>query len=324
MQKRKSVKKQKTESILVTGGSGFVGSHLVEKLVEGGNRVTIIDDFSNGRIENLKNVKEAITIIKGDISIPVSKLKKLLGGYQFTKIFNLACHPRSLSLSNPVRDLEVNALGTLNILEIARTYNKCKVVFTSNSGIYGEPQYLPINEKHIDNPTTPYDANKLVAEYYLKIYHRIYGIPIGICRLATVYGERQMAKPDWKPVIAEFAYKISKNISPVICWDGKQTRDLIYVKDVVQGLMKASQAETGDNIFILGTGVETSINQIYSLVCKALGKNVKPKRRKKMPGDIRRMQYSSKKAKTFFEFEPLYSTEEGIKQYVDWMMNNNE
>jgi len=194
------------------------------------------------------------------------------------------------------------------------------MVFTSNSGIYGDPEYLPIDETHPDKPSTPYDANKLVSEYYMKIYHHIYGIPIAICRLATVYGERQRTELEWKPVIPEFATNIQRGEPPTIYWDGEQTRDLIYVKDVVQGLLKAFTSEnTEDEVFILGTGIETSINDIYKIICQSLGKNVEPKRAGKVDGDIRRMKLSSAKAKKVFGFTPDYSLEQGIKNYIDWL-----
>lgn len=304
--------------ILITGGAGFVGSHLAEELVKKGKDVVIIDDFSNGRIENLDNVKDEIDLIRADISIDFKGLKEIFRNHRFEKIFNLACHPRSLSLKDPFRDLEVNARGTLNILELARI-NNSKVIFTSNSGIYGDPKYLPIDEKHPDNPTTPYDANKLVAEYYLKVYTNIHNLPIAICRLATVYGERQQAKPGWKPVIAEFTQNIIKGIPSTIYWDGEQTRDLIYVKDVVQGLIKASESDTKDQVFILGTDTETSINEIYAIVCKTLGKNIEPEKGPKASGDIRKMKLSYLKAKEFFGFQPEYNIKQGIKNYIDWV-----
>jgi UDP-glucose 4-epimerase len=313
-------KKIKNGKFLITGGAGFIGSHLAEKLVEEKAKVVVLDDFSNGRLENLEKVKDKIKIIKADVSWSFEKIKKILRDYKFDGIFHLACHPRSLSLKNPFRDLEVNARGMLNVLELAKL-NRCKVVFTSNSGIYGEPKYLPIDEKHPDNPTTPYDANKLVAEHYMKIYYRIFNTPIAICRLATVYGERQRTKPDWKPVIPEFATKILNNEPLTIYWNGKQTRDFIYVKDVVQGLYKAFLANTKDEIYILATGVETSINEIYKIICEILGKKVKPKREKKLPGDIRRMKYSYMKAEKTFGFRPAYSLKQGIRNYISWLQS---
>ena len=307
------------KTILITGGAGFVGSHLTEKLLEDGATVVIIDDFSNGTMANLENVKDKVTVLKHDISVSFAQFKKALSGYKFDGIFHLACFPRSLSLKDPFRDLEVNAKGTLNVLELARL-NKAKVVFTSNSGIYGDPDYLPIDEKHPDKPSTPYDANKLVSEYYLKIYYHIYGIPIAICRLATVYGERQRTKPEWKPVIPEFATKVLRGESSTIYWDGEQTRDLIYVKDVVQGLVKAFASDsTADEVFILGTSIETSVNRIYQIICQALGKQIEPTRAGKVAGDIRRMKLSFEKAERTFAFKPEYSLEQGVKNYIDWL-----
>ena len=309
----------KKQNILVTGGAGFIGSHLSEALLAAGAGVVIVDDFSHGTMANLEQVKDEVIVLEHDISQRFSELAEVVREFTFDGIFHLACHPRSMSLKNPFRDLEVNAKGTLNVLELAKL-SRSKIVFTSNSGIYGDPEYLPIDENHPDKPSTPYDANKLVSEYYMTIYHHIYGIPIAICRLATVYGERQRTEPEWKPVIPEFATKIQGGESPVIYWDGEQTRDLIYVKDVVQGLLKAFTSEnTGDGAFILGTSIETSINDIYKIICQYLGKNVEPKRDSKVAGDIRRMKLSFAKAKKAFGFNPDYSLEQGIKNYLDWL-----
>jgi len=309
----------KKQGILVTGGAGFIGSQLSEALLAEGAGVVIIDDFSHGSMANLEHIRDKVVVLEHDISQGFSALAEVVREFTFDGIFHLACYPRSLSLKNPFRDLEVNAKGTLNILELARL-SRSKMVFTSNSGIYGNPEYLPIDEKHPDKPSTPYDANKLVSEYYMKIYHHIYRIPIAICRLATVYGERQRTEPGWKPVIAEFATKVLQGEQPTIYWDGEQTRDLIYVKDVVQGLVKAFRSEdTEDEIFILGTGTEISINEIFRVVCMALGKRVEPKRAEKTAGDIRRMKLSSEKAGRTFGFRPEYSLEQGIRNYMNWL-----
>jgi UDP-glucose 4-epimerase len=304
--------------ILVVGGAGFIGGHLSEALLASGASVVIIDDFSSGTMANLESIKDKVVVIKHDISKPFAQLTKAVKKYTFDGIFNLACYPRSMSLKNPFRDLEVNARGTLNILELARLYG-AKMVFTSNSGIYGDPDYLPIDEKHPDKPSTPYDADKLVSEYYMKIYHRIYGLPIGICRLAAVYGDRQRLKPDWRPLIPEFVTKVDRGEAPTIYWDGEQTRDLIYVKDVVQGLVKALLSnKTGEEVFILGTCVETSVNSLFHMICKALDKNIEPKRAEKVLGDIRRMQLSYTKAEKTFDFKPEYTLEQGLKKYIEW------
>jgi UDP-glucose 4-epimerase len=306
------------KKILVIGGAGFIGGHLSEALVASGASVFIIDDFSSGTMANLKSIKDGVTVIEYDISRPFPELKKVVKKYNFDGIFHLACWPRSMSLKDPFRDIEINAMGTINALEMAKQYN-AKMVFTSNSGIYGDPDYLPIDEKHPDKPSTPYDANKLVSEYYMKIYHRIYGIPIGIVRLAAVFGERQKIKEGWKPVIPEFVTKVNSGEPPVIYWDGEQTRDLIYVKDVVQGLMKVMASDkTGEEVFILGTCVENTINQIFKAICKILNKNIEPKRAEKVPGDIRRMQLSFAKAQKMLGFKPEYTFEQGLNNYIKW------
>lgn len=311
---------KKNPKILITGGAGFVGSHLAERLLDDGAEVVILDDFSNGRSENIEHIKDRVVVIEQDISQSLKKIQQKLINKKFNGIFHLACFPRSMSLENPIRDLEVNAKGTLNVLEIAKE-NNAKVVFTSNSGIAGNPKYLPIDEKHPDNPLTPYDADKLVSEYYMKIYYRIFGVKIAICRLAAVYGERQMIKPGWKPVIPEFVDKLLKGEQPTIFGDGKQTRDLIYVKDVVGGLVKAySSDKTKDETFILSTCVETSVFDILTKISKILGKKVMPKKAGKMLGDIDRMKLSFNKANVTFGFKPEYDLERGIKNYINWLL----
>jgi len=312
----------KAERIFVTGGAGFIGSHLVEELVKQNKEVMVVDDFSNGTMNNLREVEKDVEVWNRDISNDIVQYKKGIG--ELDGIFHLACHPRSFSLEKPFRDLDVNARGMLNILELAKANNNCKVVFTSNSGIYGEPKYLPIDDLHSDNPTTPYDANKLVSEYYGKIYNQIYGVPIGLVRLATVYGERQRTTPIWKPVITEFITKLLNDEQPTINWDGKQTRDFIYVNDVVSGLLKAFKEDTKREVFILSTDVETSIREIYDKICAILGTDIEPLKAEKTPGDIRRMKYSYVKAKRWLKFEPAYDMQKGLETHIKWMITNKE
>ncbi len=315
---------RKKKTFLISGGAGFVGSHLTDALLQQGHSVVIIDDFSNGTRENLRQHRgdTQLRVIRGDIAWPMTRLKRTLHGFHFDGIFHLACHPRSLSLRNPHRDLEVNALGTLQLLELAKLHH-CKLVFTSNSGIAGNPVYLPTDERHPDQPSTPYDANKLVGEYYCRIYHRIHGVPVGIVRFAAVYGERQRTKPGWKPLIAEFVDKVSKDQRPTIHWDGRQTRDFLYVKDAVQGVLKAFYGTTGDDFYLISTNTETSVNQLFATVCKVLGKKITAIQKPKVPGDIRRMQLSYRKARRTFGYQPKYSLEQGVRNYVDWVGLSN-
>jgi len=297
---------------LVTGGLGFVGSHLVEELMEIGHKVTVLDNLSNGNIQNLSHV-EGIT---KDIS-NVENLETTHFSEKFDGIFHLATSPRSSSLDDPIRDIETNCKGMIRVLEIAKK-NNAKVVFTSNSGIYGSAEEgKAIDENSINNPTTPYDADKLVSEYYCKIYHNIHGVKSAVVRFATVYGERQVVneKLNWRPLVATFVKKIVNNEEVTINGDGKQTRDLIYVKDAVQGVIKAMNSSNDNaNIFLLSTKTETSVNDVLHLIEDIVGLKAKIRKTDPLKGDIRRMKYDYNKAKEKLGYEPKFSVKDGIDE----------
>ena len=301
---------------LVTGGLGFVGSHLVEELMEIGHKVTVLDNLSNGNIQNLSHV-EGIT---KDIS-NVENLETTHFSEKFDGIFHLATSPRSSSLDDPIRDIETNCKGMIRVLEIAKK-NNAKVVFTSNSGIYGSAEEgKAIDENSINNPTTPYDADKLVSEYYCKIYHNIHGVKSAVVRFATVYGERQVVneKLNWRPLVATFVKKIVNNEEVTINGDGKQTRDLIYVKDAVQGVIKAMNSSSNNaNIFLLSTKTETSVNDVLHLIEDIVGLKAKIRKTDPLKGDIRRMKYDYNKAKEKLGYEPKFSVKDGIERLVKY------
>ena len=301
---------------LVTGGLGFVGSHLVEELMEIGHKVTVLDNLSNGNIQNLSHV-EGIT---KDIS-NVENLETTHFSEKFDGIFHLATSPRSSSLDDPIRDIETNCKGMIRVLEIAKK-NNAKVVFTSNSGIYGSAEEeKAIDENSINNPTTPYDADKLVSEYYCKIYHNIHGVKSAVVRFATVYGERQVVneKLNWRPLVATFVKKIVNNEEVTINGDGKQTRDLIYVKDAVQGVIKAMNSSSNNaNIFLLSTKTETSVNDVFHLIEDIVGLKAKIRKTDPLKGDIRRMKYDYNKAKEKLGYEPKFSVKDGIERLVKY------
>lgn len=310
------------KDVLITGGAGFVGSHLIEALLEEDTQITVVDDFSNGSHDNLKNFEDKISIENFDIS---KSNWDNLNKYDPDTIFHLATHPRSFSLQDPKRNAEVNVIGTINVLEFAKKKNS-KIVYTSNSGICGDPQFFPVTEDHPIDCKTPYDANKLVGEYYMKIYYKIYGVYSVIFRLATVYGERQRVneKLGWRPLIATLVNKIENNETPLIQWDGQQTRDLIYVKDVVNCLiLGAKSSNHGGEMFLLSTNKETSVNETYDVICKITGKKIEPRYEGKNPGDLRRMILSYDKAKKAFGYSPSFSLEDGIRRYINWFITQN-
>jgi UDP-glucose 4-epimerase len=299
---------------LITGGAGFVGSHLADKLVAQGDEVTVMDDFSNGSRQNISHL--SVKLMKVDISRKFAQatLKKL-ASEKFDVIYHLACFPRSMSFDDPFRDVEVNVAGMVNILELAKR-TKSKVIFSSNSGIYGTPERLPINEDCEDMPSSPYDIDKLAAEYFVKIYSRTFSIPATIFRFGTVYGSRQKVSPTWKPVIAEFVCKMLKKTAPTVDGDGKQTRDFIHVSDIVEALLRATEVETDLKPIVLSSNTELSINQLYNIIAKLLNFKKPPKKAPPKIGDVRRMWYDNAHAKKVLRWSPKMTLMEALKKDV--------
>lgn len=305
------------QNVVVFGGAGFVGSHLVEALLKQDKTITVIDDFSNGSQNNLSTISDKIKIIKFDI---VNKDWSSLMNLKPDVIFHLATHPRSFSLQDPIKNADVNVIGMINVLDFAKKKNS-KLIYTSNSGICGDPQFLPVTEEHPIDCKTPYDANKLIGEHYAKIYQKIYGLYVTVFRLATVYGERQIVNEElgWRPIIPNLVKKLEQNETPIINWDGEQTRDLIYVKDVADCLIKGSESnDQNGEMFLLSTNKETSVNEALRVISEVTGKNIAPKYTEKNPGDIRRMVLSYDKAKKAFGYSPKVSLKEGVTKYVNW------
>ena len=304
-------------NFLVTGGAGFVGSHLVEALYANNHNVTVLDNLSNGHESNLLSLKNKITTYFTN----VEQIKSTTFDTKFDGIFHLATSPRSSSLMDPYRDIETNCKGMISVLELAKKDN-AKVVFTSNSGIYGSiDNKESIDENSFNNPTTPYDANKLVSEYYCKIYHNIHNVQSTVVRFATVYGERQRVNEslNWKPLVATFVKNVLEKKEVVINGDGNQTRDLIYVKDAVQGVIKAMESKSNSaEIFLLSTNTETSVNQVLNIVQDISGLDATVVHSSFLKGDIMRMRYNYNKAKQTIGFEPKYTIKQGISNLIDY------
>ena len=314
-----------TKSV-ITGGAGFVGSHLAEELARRGRAVVVIDDLSNGRMDNLSAIVHQIGFHRHDIT---RGLLKVDGLQNIDEIYHLACYPRQISFANPVRDCEVNLTGAISCLELARKTG-AKVLLTSNTGIVSNPQSLPVDETFSPNPLTPYDVNKLASEYMLKAYHKFYGIRTATVRFASIYGPRQRVneKLGWKPVIPEFATKALGGESPIIDGDGKQTRDFLYVKDAVDGVIRAMESASPEansgGVFILGTNREVSISEVYQAIAKLLNASVLPKHGAAKADDIMRMRYNYGKAKATFGFDPSTKVEDGLAETIEFLRKEAE
>lgn len=265
--KRQVYKKQCALSrmrILVTGGAGFIGSHLCEALAKEGHAVTVIDDLSSGSIENLpRGVALAQLSITDDLTSVFEKTKP-------QAIFHLAAQiDVRKSLENPALDAKVNILGSLNLLDTANRFGCKRIIFSSTGGaLYGETDRRPTSETHSTRPESPYGIAKLAVEGYLRVYARLHGFSVCVLRYANVYGPRQALKSE-AGVVALFIKQILAEKQCIIFGDGRQTRDYVYVADVVEANLAALGNEL-QGTFNIGTGVETSVNELYTLIAREL------------------------------------------------------
>ena len=307
---------------VVTGGVGFIGSHLVDRLLEGGNEVLIVDDFSNGYEENLPDPEpDSIRVVREDVSSKATL--DVVRESRPELIYHLACYPRSISFSDPEHCATVNLISTYGLCEVARSMGS-GIVFSSNSGLIGEPRYLPVDEEHPVHPTTPYDVHKLASEHAIRIYSESCGIGGVVLRFASVYGPRQRPNDrlGWRPIVPEWISRLSAGEPIVIESTGDQTRDFVYVDDVVDAVLRAGKKALEKRVFggpyLIGTGIETSINQLHEILRSMIGGTSETKHAARKLGDIDRMAYSNKKARSDLGWEPETRLQDGLKSTVEW------
>jgi len=299
---------------LVTGGAGFIGSRLVDKLIKQGHRVTVIDNLSAGKKENLNKKAKFYKI---DIRNP--KISQIFNKEKPEIVFHYAAQiDVGKSLENPVFDAKVNILGTLNLLENCRKFKIKKIIFASSVGVYGEPEALPLKENYPLNPISPYSITKLAIEKYLN-YYRFQGLNFVCLRHSNVYGERQSSKGEGG-VVAIFIDRILKGEKPVIFGDGRQTRDFLYVDDAVDAAVLAIKASS-DAIYNVGTNKEINIKELLGLISLKMNQKVKPNFLPWRQGEIIRSRVNYSKIKKDLGWQPKYSLEKGIKETIDWFKN---
>jgi UDP-glucose 4-epimerase len=299
---------------LVTGGAGFIGSHIVDLLIEKGHDVIIIDNLSTGDKANINSKAKfyEMDIINSGIS---SIFKKEKPGY----VFHMAAQINlRMSVTDPMFDSETNILGALNILENSVKNGVKKIFFPSSGTIYGEAKILPTPEDYAPRPLSPYAINKLTIENYLFYYRSIISSPIDyvVLRLGNIYGPRQSTKGE-AGVIAIFIDKLLNNVPPVIYGDGKQTRDYVYVKDVVHAFILALEKPISGH-FNISTGKETNVNEIYVRLIKATHKIISPVYMAEKDGDQKRICLDRRKALEELEWTPQYDLNSGINETVEW------
>lgn len=302
--------------ILVTGGAGFIGSNLVDELVALGYDVAVLDNLSTGKISNLEKVKDKIKFYKEDLRTFDKNILK-----DVDIVFHLAAQiDVRKSVSDPIYDMDVNIKGSLNLIKNALSMDVKKIIYSSSGGaIYGEPENLPVDEETPAKPVSPYGASKFAVECYLNSFYKIYGLNYTALRYGNVYGIRQDPLGE-AGVISIFCGRILSGKRPIIFGDGNQTRDYVNVRDVVK-ISLSVMKNTKYNVYNVGTGKETSVNELIEILSKIFNKKIIPIYSKERKGEIRRIALDIKRAKEEFNFNPL-SLEVGIKEVCEWMIKD--
>ena len=308
----------KGKNILITGGAGFIGSHLVDALVEN-NNITVYDDFSPGKYENIKHLDQHgnCTLIKDSV-LNFENLLKACKGVDM--IFHLAVQCIRLSIEKPFDNHEINATGSLYACEAARRAGIKRLVYVSSSEVYG----TAINEKILESdpciPTTVYGGAKLCGEAYARAYNRTYGLETIIVRPFNTYGPREHYEGVFGEVIPKFLIRMVNGLPPIIHGDGLQTRDFTYVSDTVDGIIRASICDKliGDAVNI-AAGKEQSIRDIAQIISEVTGIAIQPIFQSERPGDVRRHYADITRAKNILNYKPMIKIRDGIRMYYEWL-----
>ncbi len=302
---------------LVTGGAGFIGSHLVDELVRQGCRVTVLDNLSGGHLRNLEAAASRINFIQGDIRDLESVVRASEG---CEAVFHQAAVVSvTKTVEDPLESAQVNEIGTLNVLEAARRSGVSRIVLASSSAVYGDDPRLPKTETMTPGPLSPYAVQKLSNEYYARLYHRLYGLPAACLRYFNVFGPRQDPSSPYSGVISIFMTRASQNRAPAIYGDGRQTRDFVFVGDVVRAnLLAASRAAAVGEVFNIGTGRVIAIDALWQSIARIGGCRVSAEYREPRPGDIMHSRADIEKARQHLGFEPKMSLEEGLERTYTW------
>ncbi len=299
----------KGKKILVTGGAGFIGSNLVDKLSPN-NKVVVLDNLFSGLLSNLEKSKDRITFVKGDV-LDKALVKDIVAEVDY--IFHLAAHVGNIrSIKDPAFDLEVNIRGTLNLLEACRNSNVKRLVYSSSGAIFGEAKYLPIDEEHPLNPESPYAVSKLAAEKYCFAFHKVYGVPTTALRYFNVYGPRQDTS-EYANAISIFLSRTREGKPLTIFGDGKQTRDFIFIEDVVKAnILAATHPSAVGEIFNIATGRENSIEQLVNFIKQVSAKESQVIYAAPRAGEVKYSRANIEKAQRLLGYNPETNLKEGL------------
>ena len=302
---------------LVTGGAGFIGSNTVDELVRRGHSVVVLDDCSSGKEDNLAEIRNKITFIKGSIT-DIEVVRKAMHEAEY--VLHLAARtsvPRSVK--DPIETNKINIDGTLNVLVAAKELKVKRVVFAASSSAYGETPTLPKIESMQPQPISPYGVTKYVGELYAQTFGRCYGLENVALRYFNIFGPRQDPSSPYSGVLAKFCTAFLDETQPVVFGDGQQTRDFTFVENAVQANLLACEApNVSGKVFNVGTGGRTSLNEVLHTLEKISGKTLEVKYEPARDGDIRDSQADISQAKEFLGYEPQVGFAEGLTRTFEW------
>jgi UDP-glucose 4-epimerase len=303
-----------SDNLLVTGGAGFIGSHVTKNLVDAGYDVTVLDSFTTGFRENIDELD--IDIVEGDIR-DEEVLSEILPDVD--GIFHLAAHVGNVkSIENPFTDAKVNVEGTIQLLESAREYDVTDFVYSSSAAIYGEVEYTPVDETHPVEPDSPYGVTKLTGEKHAMCYSRLYDLDVVALRYFNVYGTNQYYD-EYGNVIPIWTKRLLDGEPLIIYGDGEQTRDFINVRDVARANRLAYEADVGSEAYAIGTGEATEIKTLAQMILDASDRSVPIQHDPPRDGEVRHSVAGISKSQEELGFNPTVSLSEGLDEYIDWM-----
>jgi UDP-glucose 4-epimerase len=307
---------------LVTGGAGFIGSHIVERLVQAGEKVRVLDNFSSGTRENLKDLLDKIELVEGDIR-DFWTVIKTVEGVDFI-LHQAALTSVQRSIKNPLTTNEVNINGTLNLLEAARIHKVKRFIYASSSSVYGDTPALPKVETMSPNPISPYAISKLTGEEYCRVFYKVYGLETASLRYFNVFGPRQNPISEYAGVIPRFIMALLNGNKPHIFGDGEQSRDFTYVENVVNANLSACKVSSvaGESINI-ACNQRYTLNQLWNNLARLAGKKQEPTYTDPKPGDVRHSLGDIEKARKLLGYQVKTGFEEGLSKTLDWYSKMN-
>ncbi|HTM27465.1 MAG TPA: SDR family oxidoreductase [Vicinamibacterales bacterium] len=301
---------------LVTGGAGFIGSHLAEELVRRGHTVRVADSLVTGKRRNLDHIS-GIDFLEGDLA-DLAVARRAVDGVQYV-LHQAAIPSVPRSVKDPITSHHANVDGTLNVLIAARDAGVKRLVFAGSSSAYGNTPTLPKREDMPSNPTSPYGLQKVIAEQYLQMFTRLYGLQTVSTRYFNVFGPRQDPSSPYSGVISVFATALLENRPPTIYGDGGQTRDFTYVANVVDGVLRACEApNVSGEVINVATGGRISLNELFETMKRLVGASVDPTYAEPRTGDVRDSQADISKARRLLGYAPSVSFEDGLGRTVEW------